>query len=351
MHDAPAPTAPIAAIDVGSNTVHVTVARPVDARVGAGPQVASSGREGPYAIEVIADQADLVRLGHDTAASGRISPEREAKAIAALGQYVSLARMLSARTVLGIATEGVRAASNSAEFVARAEAASGIALHVVTGAQEAALSYWGATSDEPAGAGPRGVVDLGGGSLELVVGEGTRIDWRVSLHMGAGTVRDEYRLGDPPTVAELDRAFQAVREGLQRLNPPHTPHELAVCGGTAGAIAALGTRLFGESHARIALRHGHLVEVIGRPILTRYHLETVLAVLTQQPTGKLAAQHNIKPARARLLAAGALVLLATMERLGVSRLGVSRRGIREGAIVAYLRAGDGWLDAAARGSF
>jgi exopolyphosphatase/guanosine-5'-triphosphate,3'-diphosphate pyrophosphatase len=334
---------PIAAIDVGSNTVHVTIARPTGARAGAGAR--------PHPLEVIADQSDLVRLGHDIDASGSIGAERAARAIGALAQYVSLSRMLSARTVLGIATQGVRVAANSAEFVAQAEAEVGVALHVITGAQEAALSYWGATSDEPEGSGPRAVVDLGGGSLELAMGEGTTVGWRVSLPLGAGAVRDHFRLGDPPTAAELDRAFQAVHEELGRHDLPHRPHEVAVGGGTAGAIAALGARLFGESRTRVAIRQGHLVEVTGRPILTRYHLETVLGVLTKQPAGKLAALHTIKPARARLLAAGALVLLATMERLGVSRLGVSRRGIREGAILAYAHTGDDWLEAAKRGTF
>jgi exopolyphosphatase/guanosine-5'-triphosphate,3'-diphosphate pyrophosphatase len=329
---------PIAAIDVGSNTVHVTVARPSDIVTR------------PTALEVIGDQSDLVRLGHDIAVSGRISPERADKAIAALAQYVAFAHMLSARTVLGIATQGVRAAENSAEFITRAQAEIGIVLQVITGAQEAALSYWGATSDEPVGPGLHGVVDLGGGSLELVVGEGTRVVWRVSLPLGAGTVRDHLALGDPPTVARLDRAFQVVREELRPLDLPHTPHEVAVCGGTAGALAALGARLFGESRTRVAIRHGHLVEVTARPILTRYHLETVLGVLTKQPAGKIAARHNLKPARARLLAAGALVLLATMERMGVSRLAVSRRGIREGAILGYVHAGEAWLEAATRGT-
>lgn len=326
---------PIAAIDVGSNTVHETIARPV------GP--AGS------ALEIIADQADLVRLGHDIAATGAISPERAAKAIAAIERYVTLSRMLLAGTVIGIATEGVRAASNSAQFIADAEAAVGVRLALITGLQEAALSYWGATSDDAGGFGPRGVVDLGGGSLELVLGEGEAVGWRVSLPLGAGAVRDRFHLSDPPSVTELDRAFQGVREQLTDATPPQMPHDLMVCGGTAGALAALGAQMFGESQHRVAVRQGHLVEVEGRPILTRYHLETALAVLTNSPAAKLAARHNIKPARARLLAAGSVVLIATMERMGVSRLYVSRRGIREGAIVAYLRAGEGWLEAATNG--
>lgn len=327
---------PLAAIDVGSNTVHVTVVRPLLAPTG-------------VTLEILADQSDLVRLGHDIAATGAIGPERAQRALAALQQYVGLARMLTARTVLGIATEGVRAAANSRELAARADAQTGIRLHVITGEQEAALSYWGATSDEPATPEPHGVIDLGGGSLELAIGEAKSVGWRVSLPLGAGAVRERFGLGNPPSLAQLDDAFQAVRADLAAVEPPQLPHEVAVCGGTAGALAALGTHLFGENTTRIAVRQGHLAEVTGRRILTRYHLETVLAVLAEEPAAKVAARYHIKAPRARLLAAGALVLLAAMERLGVSRLSVSRRGLREGAMLAYLYRGDAWLQAASRG--
>ncbi len=322
-------TSPIAAIDVGSNTVHVTVARPVLT-------------DGVVTLETIADQSDLVRLGHDVASSGQIGPERAHRALAALARYVSLAHMLSAQTVLGIATEGVRSAANSAELVARAQTQAGIQLRVITGEQEASLSYWGATSDDPTAGELRGVVDLGGGSLELAVGEGKHVAWRVSLPLGAGAVRDRSGLDDPPTLAQLDGAFQAVRADLAAVSPPRTPHEVEVCGGTAGALAALGTHLFGENPTRIAVRQGHLVEVTDRPILTRYHLEAVLAVLAREPAATVAARYRIRPARARLLAAGSVALLAAMERLGVSRLRVSRRGLREGAILAYVYAGEDW---------
>jgi exopolyphosphatase/guanosine-5'-triphosphate,3'-diphosphate pyrophosphatase len=338
----PASPAPIAAVDVGSNTVHVTVARRLDdgTRLGG--------------LEIIADQSDLVRLGHDVAATGRLGPERTTRALAALRQYAALARMLGAEIVLGMATEGVRTAANCGTFVARAAAETGIPLHVIAGDQEAALSYWGATSQSAAESavprGPRAVVDLGGGSLELVIGEGTAVRWRVSLPLGAGAVRDRYGLSNPPTLGELDRAYQAVHALLASYAPPLPVDEFAVCGGTAGALAVLGTRVLGEGGPRIIVREGHLVEVTGPPILTRYHLEAVLALLHREPAARVAARHGIRPARARILSAGCIVLLATMERLGVSRLRVSARGLREGAILAYLHAGDAWLAAAARGT-
>jgi exopolyphosphatase/guanosine-5'-triphosphate,3'-diphosphate pyrophosphatase len=322
---------PIAAIDVGSNTVHVTVARPL-----------STG-----GLEVIADQADLVRLGHDISATGRITPERTERAIAALRRYVSLAHMLGAQTVLGIATEGVRAAANCDEFADRARNEAGLPLHVVSGEQEGTLSYWGATSDGPHGTGRRAVVDLGGGSLELVIGEGTAVRWRISTPLGAGAVRDRYSLGDSPTLEQLNITFQAIQDVLAAYAPPGDIEEVAVCGGTAKSLAFLGSRALAQLDTLESADDGDSPCAEGA--LTKECLEALLALFVKQPSAKLAARYEIRPARARLLPAGALVLLAALERLGVAALRVSGRGIREGAMLAYLHAGDGWLDTAVRG--
>jgi len=327
-------SAPVAAMDIGSNTVHITVAR-------RGATDAD--------LEILADESDLVRLGHDVGESGALGEERTERAIAALRQYTLLARMLGCETNLCVATGGVRAASNGAEFLARARRETGLDIRMVTGDQEGTLSYWGASSDGPALKGNRAVVDLGGSSLEVAVGHDAVLRWRVSLPLGAGALRDQIRFSDPPTLAELNRAYQVAHETLAPHPPPQPLEEVAVCGGTARAIATVGTSIFGDESDRITLRNGLLVEVMGPQVLTRFHLESVLATLTKQPSWKIASRFAMKPARARILAAGVISLLAAMERTGVSRMRVSGRGIREGAILAWSHAGHDWLNAASRG--
>ncbi|HEV8191953.1 MAG TPA: hypothetical protein VGP82_10785, partial [Ktedonobacterales bacterium] len=125
---------PIAAVDVGSNTIHLVVAR-----VGADKRT----------LDILCDELDLTRLGADITASGRIGQERASRAIAVLREQVERARSLGAETLLGVATEGVRTAANREEFLARVRDETDINMQVVTGDQEAALTYWGATSTLP----------------------------------------------------------------------------------------------------------------------------------------------------------------------------------------------------------
>ena len=325
----------VAAMDIGSNTVHVTVARKGKADAD---------------LAILADESDLVRLGHDVGAMGALGDARAERAIDALRQYTLLAGMLGCETILCMATGGVRAASNGAEFLARARRETGLDIHMISGEQEGMLSYWGASSDGPELKGDRAVVDLGGSSLEIAAGHGSALRWRVSLPLGAGALRDRIGFSDPPTLDELNQAYEAARDTLAPHTPPQPLEEVAVCGGTARAIATVGVRIFGDETDRITVRDGKLVEVTGPQILTRFHLESVLATLTKQPAWKIASRFSMKPARARILAAGVISLLCAMESTGVSRMRVSGRGIREGAILAWLHTGRDWLNAASRGA-
>lgn len=319
----------LAALDVGSNSIHVTV-----------------GRVPKNRVEVIrlADEADLVRLGADVTAYGEIGPERMARAIVTIRDHAELARLYGAQVVLGVATEGVRRAANGAAFLARVRRETGVLLELVTGAQEAALTYWGATSGLKPIKGRRAVLDMGGGSLEFVVGRGRTIDWRVSLPLGSGAMRQRYAPSDPPSPEELEAVRRVVVETLTPLDPPLPVAEAIVCGGTAMSLAMLGGRitvpdeLSGEAGPPKRNRY-----------LTRAQLEAVLALLETTPSATICHRFGVEEGRARLLAAGAAVLLAAMDELRLDVLRARRRGVREGAILTYAHVGERWLEAAEKG--
>ncbi len=316
---------PIAAIDVGSNTIHLVVAR-----VG----------EDAHSLDILADELDLTRLGADISASGRISQERGTRAIVVLREQVERARGLGAETLLGVATEGVRAAANGQEFLARVRDEADLTLQLATGDQEAALTYWGATSTLPPSKERHAVLDLGGGSLEMVVGEGTHIVWRVSVPIGSGTLHDRYTPSDPPTVAELDQAEAAAMEALRPLDPPLPVENVTACGGTATTLVRLAARALNSPAASLSGTSGTM--------LSAGQLESLLEILRSYPAAEI-ARYGIQEARARLLGAGDVVLLSALRRLDKTALRVSERGIREGAILAYMHAGDGWLEEATTG--
>jgi exopolyphosphatase/pppGpp-phosphohydrolase len=343
MLDQPAPEkdetavtlAPLAAIDVGSNTIHLTLARPT-------PDGAD--------LEYLADELELVRLGADVSATGAIGAERMARAVEAVRRQSAVARAGGAERILGIATEGVRAASNGPDLLERVRDETGVTLELITGDQEAALTYWGATSGLEDGHASRAVLDLGGGSIEIVLGVGSAVQWRTSLPLGSGALHDRFAPADPATAEQLAAVRSHVEQTLAPLDLPLPVSEALASGGTATTLAALAARALTRDGRLAVPEEGG--EAAGRRItaLTDEMLRTLLDLLRSRSAAEIAARYQIEEARARLLGAGTTVLLAAMRRLGVETLRVRKRGIREGALLAYLHAGDGWLRAAADGT-
>lgn len=325
-----APIAPIAVIDAGSNTIHLTIAEP-DA----------SGTT----LRTLADESDMVRLGADVAERGMIGAERTRRAIAAITRQLAIAREHGATTVLGIATEGVRRAENAESFLWLMERETGLRLTSITGEQEAALAYWGATSEDTSIARTtHGVLDLGGGSLELIAGQGEKILWRASLPLGAEATRQRWAPSEPPTFTELIALWDGVHNALDALKPPPLGAlaDLTVCGGTAAALATVAVRAF----------HKHTDSRVGsgsRRALPLATLDELIRLTLRLDSAELTKRYHLREGRARLLFSGAVTLYAGMRRVNLGELWVSRRGIREGAMLAWLRAGDAWLNAAAKG--
>jgi exopolyphosphatase/pppGpp-phosphohydrolase len=317
--------APLAAIDVGSNTVYLIVAR-----------VTADGRD----LEYLADTLELVRLGADVSRSGAIGPQRLTRAVTVVKMQAALARDHAVERILGLATEGVRAAANGAELIEQVRAETGVTLELVTGDQEASLTYWGATSGLEGGTIRRVALDLGGGSLEIVVGEGTMVRWRVSLPLGSGTMHDRFAPADPAQAGELAAVRRVVKETLVPLNPPLPVAEALVAGGTATTLVQLA--------ARALPAQGAATSAPG--VLTAELLDALVALLYGLPAVEVTRRYGVDETRARLLPAGATVLLEALEWLGVRTLHVRGRGIREGALLAYIHHGEGWLTAAAQGA-
>jgi len=336
---------PLAAVDVGSNTIHLVVAHPTE--------------DGGDLI-TLADELDLTRLGADVSTTGAIGPERTARAISILREYAARSRSLGARELLAIATESVRAAANADDFLARVREETGIALQVITGEQEAALTYWGATSGLPATAERRAVLDLGGGSMEVVIGEGSRIQWRSSLPLGSGAMHARYAPSDPPHAAELDHVRAETRTQLAALHVPLPVEQVIACGGTATTLTMLAARALhipvpkdlaaGEEAPPPETLHASNADSMWLGLLTREQLAALAALLIATPAAQLTQLYEIPLARAEILGAGEAVLQAAVEHLGADALSISRRGVREGAILARLHAGDAWLDAAMAGA-
>jgi exopolyphosphatase/pppGpp-phosphohydrolase len=319
------PQHPLAAIDVGSNTLHLLVALPPT----------SAHRD----LTLLMDELEFVRLGAGVGKTGRIEPERMEQGLKTLKYLRQLAEQAHADTILCAATEVMRQAQNGTEFLERAREEIGLEIPVLSGDQEATFTFWGATSGRQIAPGQVVAVgDLGGGSLELVLGTGLELIWRKSLPLGSGVLHDRFIESDPPANGDLQNLRHEARGVLDAQMIPEQAQQaplLIVCGGTATTLLYFARRALGLPDKQNSL--------------TPAEVQLALQVLCSMRAEEVTQRYLIETPRARILSAGAAVLAALMERLAAPAMEISQRGIREGMILAYARHGARWLDMAEQG--
>ncbi len=305
-----------AAIDIGSNTIHLVVARCT-----------------PYDLDIVEDQQELVRIGESVTATGEISQEKAKAAIATLKRYKALARKHKASPILVVATEAIRQASNSAAFLEEVLSKTKLTVQLISGTAEAALTFFGSTYEvynEPHPPAQIGVMDLGGGSLELVTARNMHITWRTSLPVGSGWLHDRYLSSDPPTYDEVTVAETFLQTYFQGLQLKHHPPVLIVTGGSANSLLFLARNAF-----NLDLHHTQL---------TQQDLMRCQGLLISLPAEEIAQRFEQPLGRARILLAGALIIQTVMTRLHINEIHVSSHGIREGVLLAYERYRERWLE-------
>jgi exopolyphosphatase/guanosine-5'-triphosphate,3'-diphosphate pyrophosphatase len=284
-----------ACIDIGSNTTRLLVVED-DVR----PR------------EILAERA-FTRLASSCAEQGEIGAQKLAEVAAVVARQVRLARELGAGEPRIVATSAVREAVNGAELTAAVRAACGIAPEILSGEDEARLAFAGAIGMLPSPPeGVLGVVDVGGGSTEVVVGTAADgVTWSVSLALGSSVVTDRDLPSDPPSGAEIARLRSKLAHAFADVHVPKLAAAYAV-GGSASSLQ----RLIGLELSREALSRG---------------LETLVAM----PASEIALVLGLHVERARLLPAGLLLLDAAARALDAP-LQLAGGGLREGVVIEQL---------------
>jgi exopolyphosphatase/guanosine-5'-triphosphate,3'-diphosphate pyrophosphatase len=294
----------LAAVDVGSNTVHALVADVTDGRV------------------VDVDHfSEMPELGAQVDREGRIGPDKTAEAIAALETVLAPARRLGYERLVAGATSAVRRAADRDEFLDRVSTAIGVPVRLIGERREAELAFLGVASVH-ATAVPWLMGDMGGGSTELVAGEGVSAVRWTSLPLGSGGLASRY-LSDPPAAEEREALRAAAAAGLAGA-PDWAAGKLVMTGGTATNLPALLSR--------------------ERPPteVTAEQLRTANDLLDAGPAAALAPRYRIGAGRIRALRAGTEVLLLLLARYRLDRFHVSYAGLRQGMILALVERGDEW---------
>ena len=299
-----------AAIDLGSTSVHLLIA--------------GVERDG---LVTIADESVFLGLGAAVDGPGSLGPAVRSTLASAVLAYVEQARAAGAAEPIVMGSEPLRRLADTQRIVAEVSALSGVPVHVLEHEEEGLLTLVGLT----AGRAVRDelvVVDIGGGSCEVVeIGPG-RPARTTGLQVGAGRLTRRIVDHDPPTDGELRALAEATNEAFDWA-PSRQPTEVVAVGGTASNLLKL-VRRGGDP---------------DRPdTLDRRALALAREVIISGPAELLAAQLELREARIRLLAAGAAIVEVVIERCRVDAVRVVDTGIREGAIIAAARAGSGWRD-------
>jgi exopolyphosphatase/guanosine-5'-triphosphate,3'-diphosphate pyrophosphatase len=310
-----APPRSLAAIDCGTNSIRLLV---------------TDGDARP-----LARLMRITRLGEGTNATGRLAREAMSRTLDVLEEYGSVMTGLGVERARAVATSAVRDAANSEEFLAAAEKACGVRPELLTGTEEGRLAFEGATAELDPGSGPYLVVDIGGGSTELVLGpapgETERGPVVVSLNVGCVRLTERFLLHDPPRAEELAAALAAVEalvdDAASRL-PLRAARALIGLAGTVSALAAIQQGL--EEYDRARLHHF---------VLTLEAIRAMLAGLGAEDRAARARRPGLEPGRADVIVGGAVVLATVMERLGFGQCLVSESDLLDGLVGSLRRSG------------
>jgi exopolyphosphatase/guanosine-5'-triphosphate,3'-diphosphate pyrophosphatase len=313
----------VAAIDCGTNSLRLLIADVDPAQ---------------HELRDVVRRMEIVRLGQGVDATGRLAPEALARTLKVLGEYGSQIAEADAAAVRMVATSATRDASNAAEFSDGVQRVLGVLPEVISGGEEARLSFAGATA-ELAAANPAGrpeppylVVDIGGGSTEFVLGGADDADGLTAISVDIGCVRltERHLRSDPPTPAEVAAATADVDGALARVAAAIPIPDARTLVGLAGSVTtvtaiALDLPVYDPArthHARIAAQRVHEVTV----------------QLLRQTRKERAAIRSLHPGRIDVIGAGALVLDRVMQSFGFADVVTSEHDILDG--IAWSIAGD-----------
>jgi exopolyphosphatase / guanosine-5'-triphosphate,3'-diphosphate pyrophosphatase len=288
-----------AAIDIGSNTTRVLVAEPQEGQ-----------------LRKVMEQRAYTRIGKASKHDGRIDAEKIAELADVVTTQVRLAEEIGAEAIRIVATAAIREARNRDQVVEEIERVAGAPVEVLSEHEEGTLAFLGATKTlgHPA-EGEIGVVDVGGGSTEIILGTVARgVRDLMSFSIGSGTLADDFLHADPPSAAEIRKLREHIDDFFAGVEV-RKPEQAVAVGGSATSLSKL----------------------VGS-VLEYETLERAVRVLAADPLTEVGKRFELDPRRVRLLPAGVLMLEKLSELLG-QPLQIGKGGLREGVILDLLTNG------------
>jgi exopolyphosphatase / guanosine-5'-triphosphate,3'-diphosphate pyrophosphatase len=308
----------IAAIDIGTNSVHMVIVRII--------------ADLP-AFSIIAREKETVRLGDRDPQTGNLTPAAIERAMGALKRCQEVAKSLNAQQIFAVATSAVREAPNGNEFIRSIESELGLAVNLISGQEEARRIYLGVLSGVEFNNIPHLIIDIGGGSTELILGDMHEPRTLSSTKIGAVRLTAEFIPNNPVSDREFIYLKAFVRGQLERaideikanLRPGETPKMI----GTSGTIETLAAILNLD-------KSGHVPERIHASQIQLTDLRNLITRLRKMTIAERTTIEGMSDRRSEIIVAGAVILQEAMTMLGMKSLSVCERSLREGVIVDWM---------------
>lgn len=301
-------SSPVAAVDLGTNTCLLLVAR----------------QEGSLIVP-LARELRVVRLGAGLEATGRLADDAMNRAVSVLREYHKIISDLGCHKVWCVATAAFRAAANSSDLQQRIHQATGFEMNSISGQREAGLVLRAVRELFPPIAGARVTVDVGGGSTEIIVEQAGELADIVSLPLGSVQLTERHLTSDPYEAGELSRLRADIAQVLGAAAKLENVESFIGVGGTATTFVAMKLGLKVYDHDRV---QGATLDIAS--------LEAILRSCASLPLVERKLLAGLHPGRAEVIVAGGLILTEVMERLGVRVMQVSDHGLRWGMVLELL---------------
>lgn len=303
--------APLAAIDIGTNSIRLVVAQ---------PEV-----DGTY--RVLDEERIVTRLGQGLTRSGRLADEAIARSLEAIGKMRAIADGFGVAELRTVATSAVREAENGAVFRREAWRRHRVRVEVISSDEEARLAFESASRRFPLEGRASAIVDIGGGSVEVVLAAGTVVDQVVSLPLGAVILTEGFCHADRMDSHDWRRLRRHIDETCRTVlgKPPFAPEVMIGSGGTFSALAQMVRY---EREGREGTAQGYAI--------TRAEATRLLARLLEVPVSQRRNLPGLPPGRADIILAGAAVVARLTKYLGVRQIVVNDGGLRDGLILSMI---------------
>lgn len=304
----------IAVYDIGTNSIHMKVVEIFD----------------NLSFEVLEHEKDMTRIGKGSFKQGKLTKEAAKRALKVLKRFAKIAHKNGARHNVAVATSAVRDARNGREFVKDVYKETGIRVRIISGAEEARLIFLGASSGIDLVNGRRVlVIDVGGGSAEIVVGNSKKIDYEESFQLGVARLKDRFFKQDPPKKEHV-RNLETYIEGklLDEIEKVRK-HRYSIIIGTGGTMINLASLVY-------EMREGRRLKLRGYYEMKRKDLEKLNDKLIHMSAKKINKLPGVDKKRADIMSAGSILAKTLLKLLRSDRIMVADKGIREGIILDYL---------------